>query len=84
MHSHWALYEGYVTNVNRLNKEAQALVEAAQVAGNPLFAELLRRKGWEYNGMVLHEYYFEAMAPTSGDPPGQSHLRTDRQLRFRG
>ena len=66
---HWALYEGYVTNVNRLNKEVQTLVEAGQAAGNPLFAELLRRKGWEYNGMVLHEYYFEAMKPTSGDPP---------------
>ena len=66
---HWALYEGYVTNVNRLNKELQTLVDAGQMAGNPLFSELQRRKGWEYNGMVLHELYFEAMKPTSGDPP---------------
>ena len=33
---HWALYEGYVTNVNRLNKEAQALVEAAGRRQPPL------------------------------------------------
>ena len=66
---HWALYEGYVTNVNRLNKEVQALVEAEQSTGNPLFSELLRRKGWEYNGMLLHEYYFETMQATTDDPP---------------
>jgi Fe-Mn family superoxide dismutase len=68
---HWALYEGYVTNVNRINKEIQALVDAGQSTGNPLFSELHRRKGWEYNGMVLHEGYFETMAPTSGDPPAK-------------
>lgn len=66
---HWALYEGYVTNVNRLNKEVQALVEAEQSTGNPLFSELLRRKGWEYNGMLLHEYYFETMQATTDGPP---------------
>ena len=66
---HWALYEGYVTNVNRLNKEVQALVEAEQSTGNPLFSELLRRKGWEYNGMLLHEYYFETMQAATDDPP---------------
>jgi Fe-Mn family superoxide dismutase len=66
---HWALYEGYVTNVNRLNKELKDLLDAGQATGNPHFAELQRRKGWEYNGMVLHELYFAAMKPTSGDPP---------------
>lgn len=28
-------------------------------AGSPEFAELKRRFGWEFNGMRLHEYYFE-------------------------
>ncbi len=27
--------------------------------GTPEFAELRRRFGWEFNGMRLHEYYFE-------------------------
>lgn len=27
--------------------------------GTPEFAELKRRLGWEFNGMRLHEYYFE-------------------------
>jgi Fe-Mn family superoxide dismutase len=66
---HWALYEGYVTNVNRLNKEVQTLVDAEQSGANPLFSELLRRKGWEYNGMLLHEYYFETMHAITDDPP---------------
>ena len=66
---HWALYEGYVNNVNRINKETRELLDAGQAAGNPVFAELVRRKGFEYNGMVLHEGYFEAMKPTSGDSP---------------
>jgi Fe-Mn family superoxide dismutase len=28
-------------------------------AGTPEYAELKRRFGWEFNGMRLHEYYFE-------------------------
>jgi len=27
--------------------------------GMPEYAELKRRLGWEFNGMRLHEYYFE-------------------------
>jgi Fe-Mn family superoxide dismutase len=27
--------------------------------GTPEYAELKRRLGWEFNGMRLHEYYFE-------------------------
>ena len=66
---HWALYEGYVNNVNRINTEIKALLDANTASGNPVFAELHRRRGWEYNGMRLHELYFEAMKPSSGNPP---------------
>ena len=27
----------------------------------PAYSELTRRLGFEYNGMVLHEYYFDNM-----------------------
>jgi Fe-Mn family superoxide dismutase len=27
--------------------------------GTPAYAELKRRMGWEFNGMRLHEYYFD-------------------------
>jgi len=65
---HWALYEGYVNNVNRLNTEIKSLLDSSTASGNPIFAELHRRRGWEYNGMRLHELYFEAMRPTSNAP----------------
>lgn len=68
---HFKLYEGYVTNTNTLNQRIADLIgagnlDATQVAA---FSELKRRFGFEYNGMVLHEYYFENMQKHgTGDP----------------
>lgn len=53
---HWALYEGYVANVNLLNERLAALSEASSFG--PEFAALKRWAGFEYDGMVLHEHYF--------------------------
>lgn len=54
---HWNLYIGYVNNVNQLNKELSEFIK--QQPSNPLvIADRRRRYGFEYNGMVLHEYYF--------------------------
>jgi Fe-Mn family superoxide dismutase len=58
---HWALYKGYVANVNAINKSLTQLTEAGVPLNDPKAAELQRRLGFEYNGMVLHEYYFEAL-----------------------
>jgi Fe-Mn family superoxide dismutase len=56
--NHFTLYQGYVTNTNKvLDTLAQMLKD--DKAGTPEFAELKRRVGWEFNGMRLHEYYFE-------------------------
>src|SRR5205809_5884160 len=56
---HLKLYEGYVKQVNALNAELAELRAKGKAAGtNPEFAELTRRLGFEYNGMILHEYYF--------------------------
>ncbi|MEI8103739.1 MAG: Fe-Mn family superoxide dismutase [Candidatus Moraniibacteriota bacterium] len=55
--NHFALYEGYVKNVNLLEEKLDALRAADQLA-TPEYAELKRRFGWEWNGMRLHEYYF--------------------------
>lgn len=70
---HFGLYEGYVKNTNLLNEQIAEIVRAGNAAGtNPHFAELTRRLGFEYNGMRLHEYYFDNLttsgngAPTSG------------------
>ncbi|MDH7513282.1 MAG: Fe-Mn family superoxide dismutase [Clostridiales bacterium] len=56
--NHFTLYQGYVANTNKaLDALAQMLKDGK--GGTPEFAELKRRVGWEFNGMRLHEYYFE-------------------------
>jgi Fe-Mn family superoxide dismutase len=72
---HFGLYEGYVKNTNLLNEQIAAKIAAGQVAGaDPGFAELTRRLGFEYNGMVLHEYYFDNMTSSgTATPPGKLH-----------
>ena len=55
---HFTLYQGYVTNTNKLlGLLAQLLGEGK--TGEPQYAELKRRLGFEFDGMRLHEYYFE-------------------------
>ncbi len=54
---HWNLYKGYVKQVNTLNEELLKLRELGEV-GSLAYADRRRRYGFEYNGMVLHEYYF--------------------------
>ncbi|MBX9725491.1 MAG: hypothetical protein K2X81_29100 [Candidatus Obscuribacterales bacterium] len=54
---HLALYAGYVKNTNLLNEKIIELTEQGK-SGQPEYAELKRRYGFEYNGMRLHEYYF--------------------------
>ncbi|AEH23599.1 Manganese/iron superoxide dismutase [Thermodesulfobacterium geofontis OPF15] len=56
--NHFTLYNGYVTNCNKLLEALMKMFEEDEV-GTPEFAELKRRLGWEWNGMRLHELYFE-------------------------
>lgn len=56
--NHFTLYQGYVTNTNKLLDQLEAMLKDGR-AGTPEYAELKRRLGWEFNGMRLHEYYFE-------------------------
>ena len=70
LEQHYKLYQGYVTNTNTLNDKMSELIEAGKM-GTSEYMELRRRFGFEYDGMRLHEYYFENMggngqAPTSG------------------
>ena len=56
---HLTLYAGYVKQVNALNEELAEMLARGKASGkSPEFAELTRRLGFEYNGMILHEYYF--------------------------
>ena len=55
--NHFTLYQGYVNNFNKLDEILMAMEKEGKF-GMPEFAELNRRLGWEFNGMRLHEYYF--------------------------
>jgi superoxide dismutase, Fe-Mn family len=61
---HFALYQGYVTNTNRLNETIAQMIKDGK-GNTPDCAELKRRLGFEYNGMVLHEYYFDNLQSTA-------------------
>ncbi len=58
LNNHFTLYQGYVTNTNKL-LETFAQLAKEDKTGTPEFGELRRRFGWEFDGMRLHEYYFE-------------------------
>ncbi len=60
LNNHFTLYKGYVTNTNKLVDTLDAMLKEGKLA-TPEYAELTRRFGWEFNGMRLHEYYFENM-----------------------
>src|SRR3989344_1197452 len=71
--NHFALYQGYVTNTNKLMDVFREMTEAGKL-GVPEYAETKRRFGWEFNGMRLHELYFENMSK------GGSKLEEDSSL----
>ena len=60
LRNHFTLYQGYVTNFNKLNDILVAMEKEGKF-GTPEYAELNRRLGWEWNGMRLHELYFGNM-----------------------
>ncbi len=64
--NHFTLYQGYVNNTNKVMESLENMVKAGK-QGEPEFAELKRRLGWEWNGMRLHELYFQNLGG-DGDP----------------
>jgi superoxide dismutase, Fe-Mn family len=68
---HFKLYEGYVKETNKLTEKISEFLADGKVDQDemPAYSELTRRLGFEYNGMVLHEYYFGNMKRQgAGDP----------------
>ncbi len=63
--NHFTLYQGYVNNTNKL---ADLLKAKPKEGINPEYAELKRRFGFEFNGMRLHELYFENLGGKGGGP----------------
>jgi len=70
---HFKLYEGYVQQTNLLNENIAAILKDGKIdhEETPAYSELTRRLGFEYNGMVLHEYYFGNLKKGGGGDPGR-------------
>lgn len=68
---HWKLYEGYIEQANALNKELKQLRNDG-LSGNSLYADRRRRFGFEYNGVVLHELYFQNLQNSPKKEPSDS------------
>ena len=81
---HLKLYEGYVKRTNALTERLFALCNDGKAAGSdPVYAELTRRLGFEYGGMVNHEYYFENLAGgAQAEPPAGGKLRKAIEASF--
>ena len=76
---HFKLYEGYVSETNRLTEKLSEFLADGKVDQEemPAYSELTRRLGFEYDGMILHEHYFGVLkagvkAPAEDGPLGQA------------
>ena len=69
-------------NTNVLNEQLALLVHEGKAA-TPAYSELTRRLGFEYNGMRLHELYFENLTPTFRRLDDGSPLHADLARHFR-
>jgi superoxide dismutase, Fe-Mn family len=82
---HFKLYEGYVTETNRLNEKIAEFLSDGTVDHEemPAYSELNRRLGFEYNGMVLHEYYFDNLTiRRRTEPSSASAFRKSAEVSF--
>ena len=66
--NHFTLYQGYVTNTNKVAETLAGYLKEGKIG--PEYAELQRRYGWEWNGMRLHEYYFDNLGGNGATPTG--------------
>ncbi|HJP93330.1 MAG TPA: superoxide dismutase [Pyrinomonadaceae bacterium] len=83
---HFKLYEGYVKETNKLTERIAEFIKDGNVDQEemPAYSELTRRLGFEYNGMVLHEYYFDNLLSGggTGDPAKSSEFAKAAQTSF--
>jgi Fe-Mn family superoxide dismutase len=82
---HFKLYEGYVKETNNLSERIAKFLEDGKVDQDemPAYSELTRRLGFEYNGMVLHEYYFGNMKRQgAGDPAKDTNFMKAAEASF--
>ncbi len=72
---HLALYEGYVKHANLILEKIEKLRNEDAEGNSYLMAELRRRFGFEFDGMRMHEYYFEQFEGGTKPPEGEGPLQ---------
>ncbi|MDP3726418.1 MAG: Fe-Mn family superoxide dismutase [bacterium] len=71
---HLKLYAGYVKHVNLLRENIHALEKEDAEKHGYTITELRRRFSFEFNGMRMHEYYFECLENGPKAPDSSSAL----------
>lgn len=71
---HLALYEGYVKHTNLILDTIKRLRDEDAEKHAFIINELRRRMGFEFDGMRMHEYYFEQLEGGSAPLPAESAL----------
>lgn len=69
LEAHLKLYAGYVKNTNAILSKVAEYKKDSETHAIAL-AELMRRFGFEFNGMRLHELYFESLGGNGEITPG--------------
>ena len=68
LEQHLALYGGYVTKLNEIEEKLKTADRAKANYTYGDFSELKRREAVAFNGVFLHQLYFDALAAKGGDP----------------
>lgn len=76
---HLNLYRGYVKNTNAIAVRLKQLLRTSRSI-SPSVTALRKQLSWEYNGMRLHELYFENMAYEPLNPDGNLADRIERDF----
>jgi superoxide dismutase, Fe-Mn family len=79
---HLALYEGYVKHANLIREKIKSLTEAKE--DQFVINELRRRYNFEFDGMRMHEYYFEQFEGGAKAANPEGNLRKLAQEKYGG
>lgn len=81
---HLGLYEGYVKNFNSISAKLVEYAKESTEKHAIALGELVRRKSFEFDGMRLHELYFEQFEDGSSPLPAGSALTTALENEYHG
>ncbi len=79
---HLSLYEGYVKHTNLITDTIARLRDEDAEKNAYIINELRRRLGFEFDGMRMHEYYFEQFEGGASSLNEASHLVSHSEKKY--